>query len=174
MDGSRRKDALTMQSDDPDEGPLVEARAAQAAQGAQAAVRKPLDGVRVLLIDDSEDTCELFAAILAEAGAEVRTAGDGRDAVRTVIQWPPSVVVSDLTLPKTDGLTLLRELRSMPHVRPLPAIAVSGRASATDREAAFAAGFQEHVGKPVEPDQLVALVRRWAAVARTSAEGRER
>ncbi|HEY3821346.1 MAG TPA: response regulator [Polyangiaceae bacterium] len=149
-----------MPSDNSDEGLLTKA------DGVQAVVSRPLDGVRVLLIDDSPDMRELFATILTDAGAEVRAAGDGKEAMRTVIQWPPSVVVSDLVLPGTNGITLLYELRSMQHVRQIPAIAVSGRASDSDRAAAFAAGFQEHVGKPLEPDQLVALVKRWAAMAR--------
>ncbi len=116
----------------------------------------PLQGVRVLLVDDDEDTRELFALVLRGAGAEVRTALDAKDAMRTILQWPPTIMVSDLILPTMDGLTLLREIRSVhPRVR---AIAVTGRSDAKDREAALAAGFQDLVTKPVDPETLVAIV----------------
>jgi two-component system CheB/CheR fusion protein len=118
-------------------------------------------GVRVLLIDDDEDTRELFALVLGEAGAEVRTAHDATDALRTVLQWAPTVVVSDLAMPTTDGFTLLREVRAV-HPQ-IPAIAVTGMGGAKDREAALAAGFQAHVTKPLDPEALVAIVRHWAA-----------
>lgn len=120
----------------------------------------PLLGVRVLLVEDDEDTRELFALVLGEAGGEVRSAVDATDAMRTVLQWAPTIVVSDLAMPTTDGFALLREIRSV-H-KQIPAIAVTGMGRAKEREAALAAGFQAHVTKPLWPETLVAIVRRWA------------
>ncbi len=125
-------------------------------------MKKSLEGLRVLLVDDDDDARELFAMVLTEAGAEVRAAADAKEAMRAAIQWPPGVVVSDLVMPGTDGFSLLRELRSMHHLRRMPAIAVSGMASAPDRENALAVGFQEHLEKPLTPEALVKAVSRWA------------
>jgi len=123
---------------------------------------KPLRGVRVLLVDDDDDTRELFGFALEEAGAEVRTAGDAKEAMGTALEWPPTVVVSDLTMPNTDGFSLLREVRAIPRLQKIPAIAVSGLTSEKDRAAAHAAGYQELAAKPLSPDDLIAVVARWA------------
>jgi CheY-like chemotaxis protein len=125
--------------------------------------------VRVLLVDDDEDTRELFALALAEAGAEVRTAVDATEAMRTIVQWRPSIVLSDLSMPTTDGFMLLRDIR-LAH-GPIPAVAVSGLGSPRDREAALAAGFQAHVTKPLDLDALLAIVKQWAAPDGDAAEG---
>ena len=122
-----------------------------------------LDGVRVLIVDDSDDTRELFAMVLKDAGAEVLAVADGREAMRAVLQWPPRVVVSDLKLRGADGCEILGELRSLEHLRHVPAIAVSGKTAPGEAKAALDAGFQEHVAKPLEPDALVRTVERWAA-----------
>lgn len=123
----------------------------------------PLQGVRVLVVDDDEDTRELFALVLRGAGAEVRTAFDAKGAVGAILEWQPTILVSDLTLPTTDGFTLLREIRSV-HPRVI-AVAVSGMSDAKDREAALAAGFQALVTKPVDPETLVAIVGQEASAA---------
>lgn len=125
-------------------------------------IAKPLPGVQVLLVDDDEDTRDLFAMVLGEAGAEVRTASDAKEAMRTVLQWRPCVIASDLTMPTMDGFLLLRELRSVDQLAQIPAIAFSGLSRTEDRAAALAAGFQELVSKPLEPDELVAAVQRWS------------
>ncbi len=125
---------------------------------------KPLLGVNVLIVEDDEDTRELFALALQAAGADVRMAIDAKEAMRAVLQWRPSVVVSDLCMPNVDGFMLLREVRCVDQLRDLPAIAVSGLSGPRDRAAALAAGFQEHVVKPLPPAQLVAVVKRWAQV----------
>jgi CheY-like chemotaxis protein len=83
--------------------------------------------------------------------------------MRIVLQWPPTVMVSDLVMPTTDGFSLLREVRSMHRLVQIPAIAVSGMTLQKERAAALAAGFQEHAAKPLSPDELVAIVARWAA-----------
>lgn len=118
--------------------------------------------MRVLLVDDDEDTRELFGIALQEAGAEVRAAASVMAALGTILQWPPSVVVSDLAMPTTDGLTLLREVRSMQEwLRKIPAIAVTGMTDPTLRAEALAAGFQEVVSKPLDLETLISTVRQW-------------
>jgi CheY-like chemotaxis protein len=119
-----------------------------------------LRGVRVLLIDDDEDTRTLYEMALGEAGAEVRSAADGAEAMRSVAEWRPGIIVSDLVMPGTNVVALLREVRALYPSKRIPAVAVSGRSSTQDREDALASGFQEHAGKPLIPHDLVNLVRR--------------
>ena len=127
-------------------------------------IPKPLlSDVRALVVDDDDDIRELFGIALQEAGAEVRTAGDAAEALRIILQWPPTVLVVDLVMPETDGSSLIRELRAMHRLVHIPAIAISGMTLERERAAALAAGFQEHAAKPLSPDELVAIVARWAA-----------
>jgi CheY-like chemotaxis protein len=124
----------------------------------------PLIDLRVLVVEDDDDSRFLYELVLTEAGAEVRAASNASEAMQMILLWPPSIIVSDLSLPGTDGLTLLREIRSKYDLR-IPAICVSGQAGGEARAAALAAGFQEYAGKPLEPDELVALVKRCAESA---------
>jgi CheY-like chemotaxis protein len=124
---------------------------------------KPLLGVSVLIVDDDDDTRDLFGLALEDAGADVRTASDAEDAMRIVHEWRPCIVVSDLSMPRMDGATLLRKIRSVDALRNIPAVAVSGYSGESDQANALAAGFQAHAPKPLAPDDLVALVKRWAA-----------
>jgi CheY-like chemotaxis protein len=125
-------------------------------------VGKPLRGLRVLVVDDDEDTREVFALVLEDAGAEVRTVGCAKEALRAVLEWRPSLVTCDVAMPTTDGFAFLRALRSTHQCQEIPAIAVTGMASPAHREAAFAAGFQEQLTKPIEPTDLIARVKHWA------------
>jgi CheY-like chemotaxis protein len=121
-----------------------------------------LQGVRLLLVDDDDDTLALYTFALAEAGAEVRTGHDAAEAIRSVTEWAPTVIVSDLVMPGVDAAALLKDVRSLHPRKRIPAIAVTGRSSASDRREALAAGFQEHAVKPLVPDALIALVSRCA------------
>jgi CheY-like chemotaxis protein len=128
----------------------------------QESPKQPLAGVQVLVIEDDADTRDLYSMALVSAGAEVRTAADARDAMRTILTWHPTVVVSDLGIPGLDGSALLREIRSVHLLRDIPAIAVSGRDDPRDREEAFAAGFHEYASKPLTPMELTAIIARRA------------
>jgi CheY-like chemotaxis protein len=125
-------------------------------------VELQLRGVRVLIVDDDEDTRALFALALGEAGADVRLAADGTEAKNQAVAWCPSVIISDLVMPDTDAPTLLCELRAMHPAATIPSIAVSGRSSTKDRDEAVNSGFQEHAAKPIIPHDLVGIVKRLA------------
>jgi CheY-like chemotaxis protein len=117
----------------------------------------------VLLIDDDEDTLALYTFALGEAGAEIRTGADPAEAMRSVSEWPPAVIVSDWVMPGVDPASLLRDVRAVHPTKRIPAIAVTGKSSPSDRKAALAAGFQEHAAKPLIPDALIAIVSRCAS-----------
>jgi signal transduction histidine kinase len=119
-----------------------------------------LDGVRVLIVDDDEDTRELIALMLAEHGAAVSCATSAAEALDVFGERPPDVLLSDIGMPDVSGYALVRRVRSLPGDQggKTPAIALTAYARAEDGQLAFAAGFQAHVTKPVDPDGLIALV----------------
>jgi PAS domain S-box-containing protein len=117
-----------------------------------------LEGVRVLVVDDDEDVRGMMQAVLTERGAQVRAAASAGEALDAAQREPPDVLVSDLAMPEMDGYALLRELRGRPEAPPIPAAAVTAYARPEDRKQALLAGFQMHVAKPIEPDELVAVV----------------
>jgi signal transduction histidine kinase len=118
-----------------------------------------LDGTEVLVVDDEADARELFASILRAAGASVAVAGSAAEAIQQMAARPPRVLVSDLEMPERDGYELLRAARAQAGARhPFAAVAVTAYARDADRRRALEAGFDAHLPKPVEPDQLVATV----------------
>jgi len=115
-----------------------------------------LRGLRVLVVDDEEDSRELMATVLRRAGAEVATAAGMVPAVHLFDRWTPDVVVSDLAMPGGDGCELVGLLRTKSAA--FGALAVSGFTSGADSDRALAAGFDVHVGKPVDAAELVEAV----------------
>lgn len=130
-----------------------------ARDGEPSAPPARLDGLRVLVVDDERDSREMARTALAGAGAEVAVAADVAEALDRLADRPTDVVVSDIGMPRRDGYELARELRDRGGV---PAVAVTAFAGPEDRRRALAAGFQAHLGKPVDPAALVAVVARLA------------
>ena len=127
-----------------------------------------LAGVRVLVIDDEPDARELLRLVLSAGGAEVTTAAGAPEALEMLSRVRPHVVVSDLGMPGIDGYAMLRQMRSRPAHEGgrVPAVALTAYARSEDRTRATAAGFQMHATKPINPDELVAIVKSLAALAR--------
>jgi CheY-like chemotaxis protein len=117
-----------------------------------AAVRK-LEGVRVLLVEDHDDTRELLRKLLELCGAVVVDVPGGRAALSVLDRTRPDVVVSDISMPDGDGFWLLGRIRQS--LARLPAVAVTAVASP---ESVLAAGFTACLTKPVDPDHLCATV----------------
>ncbi len=115
--------------------------------------------VDVLLIEDDIAGGDVTRRLLESAGARVRLVRSADEARRACAERPPEVIVSDIGLPGENGLSLLREWRDRDELR-VPAIALSAFARAEDRQQAIAAGFEEHLAKPVDPAQLLAAVAR--------------
>ena len=123
---------------------------------------KPVDlkGIRVLVVDDQPDACDLVSRVLGGCGAEVSTASSAREALEALEATPPDVLVSDIGMPEMDGYELIRRIRALDPSRGgrTPAIAMTAFARSEDRTRALHAGFQVHVAKPVEPSELIATV----------------
>ncbi len=127
-----------------------------------------LHGLRVLVVDDEPDARELLAAVLTQAGGEVDTAGSAAEALEQISQFRPHVLVSDVGMPDEDGYSLIRRLRKrdVQQGGAIPAVALTAYTRAEDRSTALAAGFTTHIGKPVNPDDLLATIAHLAALAR--------
>ncbi len=144
----------------PSPGP--EQAAPPAAAGAWDA--RLLAGVRVLVVEDDEDTRELLVRALERGGAEVEEAASVAMALAALDRRLPDVLVSDIGMPGEDGYSLIRKLRASTRERgaDLPAAALTAYARSEDRVQALQAGFQTHIAKPVDPSELVAIVARLA------------
>jgi len=115
-----------------------------------------LYGLRVLGVDDQPDVRDLLATILRLQGAEVRTAGGVAEAMKVLDVWCPDIVISDIAMPEGDGYELMRRMRGRGYN--IPAISLTAHAGTEDRIRALTAGFQMHLPKPIEPDELVISV----------------
>jgi len=120
-----------------------------------------LQGARVLLVEDDNDARHLLATVLQSHGAQVDAAASAQEGLQAFATFAPTVVVSDIGMPGTDGYAFIRELRrqEVEARRPaVPAVALTAYARVEDRMRALSEGFQMHVAKPVEPAELVAVV----------------
>ena len=121
-----------------------------------------LQGVQVLVVDDQDDARALLDTALTAHGASVRTAASADEALAAIDDRPPDVLLSDIGMPHTDGFGLIRRLRARPTASggAIPAIAITAYASLRDRRDAEACGFQMHIAKPFEPDEVARAVAR--------------
>jgi signal transduction histidine kinase len=119
-----------------------------------------LDGLRVLVVDDEQDTCELVRVMLEKCGARVITARSAAEGLAALERERPDVLVSDLGMPGEDGYALIRKVRALPAGRggQTPAAALTAYSRAEDRLRVLRSGFQIHVPKPVEPVELVTVI----------------
>ncbi|MRG94302.1 GAF domain-containing protein [Polyangium spumosum] len=119
-----------------------------------------LEGLRLLLVDDEQDSREMLAAMLGQCGAVVRCVSSAAAALSALDEFRPDVLVSDIGMPGEDGYALIRQIRALKPARwgALPAVALTAYASAEDRVRVLAAGFQMHVPKPVDAAELAATV----------------
>jgi signal transduction histidine kinase len=137
----------------------VAAVQAGVAPPAQAAAGLPA-GLRVLVVDDEADAREWVARVLADAGADVRAVASSDEAMRCLQGFRPQVLVSDIGMPGRDGYALIRDIRMLPDaaLSAVPALALTAFARAEDGIRALTAGYQLHLGKPVDEARLLAAV----------------
>jgi PAS domain S-box-containing protein len=135
------------------------------APGGPAAAGRPaadhrLPGVRVLVVDDENDSRAMLAAVLEGQGAAVTSAGSADEAVAAFERARPDIIVSDIAMPGQDGYSLIRRIRALGPEGGgrTPAVALTGRVTADDRTRALAAGFQAHVAKPIDTAELLEAV----------------
>lgn len=122
---------------------------------------KKLDGVRILIVDDDDDAAGMLRFALGNAGAEVRTSSSVPEAFVSLSEWQPDVLLADINMPGEDGYSLIRQLRSREpgNGSDIPAIALTAMARPEDSERALSSGFQLHIAKPVDIEDLSSAVR---------------
>jgi two-component system, sensor histidine kinase and response regulator len=122
---------------------------------------KGLEGALVLLVEDNEINQQVAMEILADAGVIVSLANNGQEAVDAVNTNRFDAVLMDVQMPVMDGYTATRTIRRNPRFRDLPIIAMTAHAMAGDQEKSTAAGMNDHVTKPINPEQLFATLAKW-------------
>jgi CheY-like chemotaxis protein len=123
-----------------------------------------LANVHILVVDDEPDAREVVKRLLEIAGATVSVAASASEAIKSILARRPNVLVCDLAMPEEDGYSLIRRLRVLEQGQKsnLPALALSAYARSEDRTKAICSGFQNHLAKPVEPAELLAVVNNLA------------
>lgn len=117
-----------------------------------------LYGLKIVVVDDDVDTCEMMKTILEFAGAEVRFAHSANDALVTLQHWQADILVSDIGMPGGDGIWLIKKLRTLQLDKSIMAIAVSAYSRNDDRRRALAAGYHAYITKPIDPDEFIAII----------------
>jgi CheY-like chemotaxis protein len=123
---------------------------------------KVLTGKRVLIVDDDMRNIFALSSVLEDKAMKVVAADNGRAAIDILREESDiDIVLMDIMMPEIDGLDTMREIRKMPACRDLPIIAVTAKAMKGDRERCIEAGAWDYLAKPVNVDQMLAVVRSW-------------
>jgi len=135
---------------------LAAAQPATAPPEAASRDRIRLDGVRILLVEDDVDTRNVMTLVLSGAGMNVAAAGTADEAMHQLVAQPFDAILCDIGLPGEDGFSFMRRARTMVEAaRAMPALAVSAFARRRDKQRAREAGFDGHLAKPIDPDELL-------------------
>ncbi|MFQ4142938.1 PAS domain S-box protein [Chlorogloeopsis sp. ULAP02] len=131
-----------------------------------------LSGVQILVVDDELDSRELISFILSTAGAQVTTAASAQEALETLKQSRFNIIVCDIAMPEINGYMLIQQVRAwtVEQGGQIPAIALTAYAGERNRQQAIAAGFQQHISKPLEPEELIQAIALLLNIAVTSSE----
>ncbi len=114
----------------------------------------------ILIIEDNEQNLYLMRFLLEKEGLSVTEARDGREGLRLALELQPAAILLDIQLPVMTGYEVAEELRRQPPLAKTPIIAVTSYAMPGDRERALAAGADDYIEKPINPDTFVAQVQR--------------
>lgn len=113
---------------------------------------------RLLIVDDEPNLLRAVEAVLRNEGFDTSTARNGREALVSIAQFPPDLIVSDIRMPVMDGYALARRLRSDPASSLIPIVFLSAKDEMQDRVEGFRSGIDVYLTKPFEPDELVAVI----------------
>ncbi len=159
--GAGRGATFTVQLPSLTDGEDSSANAQAAADSSPPAPPEaPLAGLEVLVVEDELDSLEFIRVMLEDVGARVTTARSVPEALQVLARSQPDVLVSDIGMPGEDGYALIRQVRNstQKHSNRLPAVALTAYARTEDRQQALEAGFQMHLAKPIEPDDLIEAI----------------
>ena len=125
-----------------------------------------LRGARILLVEDNTNNREVALDFLAAAPVQVDVAVHGLEALRMVQERDYDLVLMDIQMREMDGLTATRRIRAIERLRALPIVAMTAHAMAGDRDKSLAAGMNDHITKPIDPEQLLRALLTWIAPER--------
>jgi len=141
--------------------PISAASRAQAAPAEISPAKdRPLEGLKIVLVEDDPDSREVLQLFLEQNGADVQSTDSAQTAINLLAgssEGPPDLLISDLAMPNEDGYTLIGRVRDLPKEKggSIPALALSAFASVESKQRAVEAGFQRYSTKPFEPDHLI-------------------
>ena len=121
-----------------------------------------------LVVEDFEDSRFMMRRLLEMSGYDVLEASDGEQAVKLAVESKPVLILMDLSLPKLDGLSATRKIRQKKGLKRIPIVAVSAHDSPESRNEALEAGCDAYVTKPIDFDNLHAILRRFMNEAKSS------
>ncbi|MEH1940834.1 MAG: ATP-binding protein [Nostoc sp.] len=121
---------------------------------------KILTGIQILVVDDDDDTRDFHTFLLEEAGARVIAVASAKEALQVLAESEPDFLLSDIGMPETDGYMLMRQVKVLQakQAKQIPAIALTAYAGEINQQQALKSGFQKHMSKPVEPEELVKAI----------------
>jgi two-component system CheB/CheR fusion protein len=133
--------------------------------GVPKLVARSIEGVRVLLVEDDDDTREAYATLLRTLGADVRAESSAANGLAALTEFLPQVILSDIAMPGEDGYSFIRKVRALGPERggSVPAAALTALARDEDRQQVIQSGFQMHLAKPIDMSQLAGVVSWLAA-----------
>ncbi|MEH2233576.1 MAG: ATP-binding protein [Nostoc sp.] len=119
-----------------------------------------LAGIQILVVDDDDDTRDFHTFVLEQAGAMVTAVTSAKEALQSLAESEPDMLLSDIGMPEMDGYMLMRQVKALQanQAKQIPAIALTAYAGEINQQQALEAGFQKHLSKPVEPDKLVKAI----------------
>ena len=123
----------------------------------------------VLLVEDNDDNARALQRLLGRRGFTVTIVGTGEGVIPAVLDSPPALILMDIGLPDTDGLTITRRLKADPATAAIPVIALTAHAMSEDKAEAMAAGCDEFCAKPIDLSDLLARMR--SVLARVEGTG---
>ncbi|MEH2168622.1 MAG: response regulator [Nostoc sp.] len=121
----------------------------------------PLMGLQVLVVDDNDDTRDFFSFVLEQFGAIVTAVASGDEALEALTQSKPDILLSDIGMPQMNGYMLMQQVRTLEAKigrKQIPAIALTAYAGEINQQYALKAGFQQHIVKPVAPEELLTAI----------------
>ncbi len=124
-----------------------------------------ISGAHLLLVEDNEINQQIVQELLEKAGVTVTIAENGEEAVARLLEEKFDGVLMDMQMPLMDGPTATREIRKIPQFAKLPIIAMTANAMASDQEKCLAAGMNDYIAKPIDPDKMIGILAKWVTPA---------
>lgn len=137
---------------------------------ARARLERDFGRKRILLVEDHDINREVLLALLRDAGLQADVAADGVEALERAAGERYDLVLMDLQMPRLNGIDATRQLRALPGWEAVPVVAVTANAFADDRAACAAAGLDDFIAKPVEPEAFYTLLLRWLGAGDAASE----